>query len=426
MAGVYSVTQISSYIKNLFARDFALRDITVRGEVSNLKYHGSGHIYFTLKDANAAISCVIFASRRDSLTFTLRDGQDIEARGQISVYEKTGSYQLYVQQAALTGQGELFRRFLELKRELEEMGMFDPIYKKPIPRYAMRIGIVTSATGAAVRDIINISRRRNPYAELVLCESLVQGPKAPEDIVRGIRTLDAMGLDVIIVGRGGGSIEDLWAFNEECVARAIFDAKTPIVSAVGHETDFTIADFAADLRAPTPSAAAELCTFEFDAFEEQLSAAKTALTRAMAHRVQEARGMLSERMLRLEKRSPAASLLLRKEGLKRREARLLALAEGRVTGAKRRILEYPGKLGNGMERRLLLSKHGFSVRAGRLDALSPLKRISGGFGYLTGEDGSSIRSVREVQAGDRIRIRLRDGRIDARAERTEQEEGTWR
>ncbi|MBQ1423233.1 MAG: exodeoxyribonuclease VII large subunit, partial [Lachnospiraceae bacterium] len=222
MTGVYSVSQISSYIRNLFTKDYLLSRVTVRGEVSNCKYHSSGHIYFTLKDPGAAISCVMFASQREHLTFRLQDGQQIEASGQVSVYEKNGSYQLYVRSCRLSGAGELYERFLKLKEELEEMGMFDEIYKKPIPKYCRRIGIVTASTGAAIQDIINVTTRRNPYVELVLYPARVQGEGAKESIVRGIGRLDRMGLDVLIVGRGGGSIEDLWAFNEECVARAIF------------------------------------------------------------------------------------------------------------------------------------------------------------------------------------------------------------
>ena len=243
----------------MFVQDFMLNRISVRGEVSNCKYHRSGHIYFTLKDEGGALSCVMFAGSRRGLAFPMKDGDRVVVRGAVDVYERDGRYQLYAREIALEGAGLLYERFLALKAELEEMGMFAPEYKQPIPAYVKRLGIVTAPTGAAVRDIQNIALRRNPFIQLILYPALVQGEGAKESIVRGIETLDALGLDAIIVGRGGGSIEDLWAFNEECVARAIFNCRTPVISAVGHETDTTIADFVADLRAPTPSAAAERC-----------------------------------------------------------------------------------------------------------------------------------------------------------------------
>ena len=270
MASVYSVSQVNAYIKNMFLQDFALSRISVKGEVSNCKYHTSGHIYFTLKDGSSAISAVMFAGNRSGLSFQLKEGQRVVAAGSIDVYERDGRYQLYAKKITLDGEGDLFLRFQKLRDELEEMGMFAPEYKQPIPRYAKTVGIVTASTGAAIRDIMNIASRRNPYVQLVLCPALVQGEQAKYSIAKGIETLDAMGLDVIIVGRGGGSIEDLWAFNEEMVARAIFNCRTPVISAVGHETDVTIADYVADLRAPTPSAAAELAVFDYRQFEEQV------------------------------------------------------------------------------------------------------------------------------------------------------------
>ena len=226
MAGVYSVSQVNAYIKNMFAQDFALNRISVKGEVSNCKYHTSGHIYFTLKDGLGAMQAVMFASRRKGLTFRLEEGQQVVVKGSIEVYERDGRYQLYASEITLDGTGDLFRRFEKLRNELEEMGMFSPEYKTPIPKYAKTVGIVTASTGAAIRDIINISGRRNPYVQLVLCPALVQGAGAAPSIVRAIQTLDALHLDVLIVGRGGGSIEDLWAFNEESVARAIFACRT--------------------------------------------------------------------------------------------------------------------------------------------------------------------------------------------------------
>ena len=278
---VYTVGQVNSYIKNIFDQDYMLRRIYVSGEVSNCKYHPSGHIYFSLKDAEGTISCVMFAGSRRGLAFPMRDGDNVIVGGSISVYERDGKYQIYAKEITKEGAGLLYEKYLALKAELEEMGMFAPEYKKRIPTYIRRLGIVTAPTGAAVQDIRNISARRNPYVQLILYPALVQGEGAVSSIVNGIRALDALGVDVIIVGRGGGSIEDLWAFNEEEVARAIFECETPVISAVGHQTDTTIADFVADLRAPTPSAAAELAVFDHQAAVAENSAKTARMNRAL-------------------------------------------------------------------------------------------------------------------------------------------------
>ena len=263
MKNVYTVRQVNSYIKNMFAQDFMLNRIYVKGEVSNCKYHTSGHIYFSLKDESGTIACIMFAGSRAGLSFRMQEGQQIIVLGYIGVYERDGRYQLYAREIVRDGAGALYEKFEALKKELAEMGMFAPEYKRPIPPYVKTVGIVTAPTGAAVRDIINIAHRRNPFVQLILYPALVQGEEAPQSIVRGIRALEKQGVDVMIVGRGGGSMEDLWAFNEECVARAVFECSVPVISAVGHETDTTIIDFVADLRAPIPSAAAELAVYEY-------------------------------------------------------------------------------------------------------------------------------------------------------------------
>ena len=268
MNNIYSVGQVNTYIKNMFTQDFMLSRISVKGEVSNCKYHTSGHIYFSLKDETGTINCVMFAGQRRGLAFAMKNGDKVVVQGSVSVYERDGRYQLYAREISLEGAGLLYEKYLALKQDLEEMGMFAPEYKQPIPRFIKILGVVTAPTGAAIQDIRNISYRRNPYLQIVLYPALVQGDGAVRSIVRGIQMLDAYGVDVMIVGRGGGSIEDLWAFNEEEVARAIFNCETPIISAVGHETDTTIADFVADLRAPTPSAAAELAVCDYRSVEE--------------------------------------------------------------------------------------------------------------------------------------------------------------
>ena len=267
---VYTVSQVNSYIKNMFAQDFLCSSIMIKGELSNVKYHGSGHIYFTLKDTGAAISCVMFAGNRGGLTFRMEEGQQVVVGGSLDVYERDGKYQLYARQIERLGDGYLYEQYEKLKKELAEMGMFDAAYKTKIPFYVRKLGVVTAQTGAAVRDIINVAKRRNPFIEIVLYPAIVQGDQAVCSIINGIHALEREGVDVMIVGRGGGSIEDLWAFNHREVAQAVFDCSVPIISAVGHETDTTIIDYVADLRAPTPSAAAELAVCDMAAVVQQL------------------------------------------------------------------------------------------------------------------------------------------------------------
>lgn len=419
MAEAFTVTQVNNYIKNLFSRDYALSRISVKGEISNCKYHSSGHIYFTLKDRDSQLSCIMFASSRaGGLSFKLSDGQQIEAQGQISVYEKSGSYQLYVRSCRLSGAGELYERFLRLKEELNEMGMFDQLYKKQIPLYCRRIGIVTSPTGAAIRDIINVSKRRNPYAELVLYPALVQGDDAAASIARGIARLDALGLDVLIVGRGGGSIEDLWAFNTETVAQAIFNAETPIISAVGHETDYTIADFVADLRAPTPSAAAELANFDYDALTEELEAKRQMLSHSMRFAVNAVRSELISKRERLNRLSPKARLQDNRHSLESAALRMSHAARLKTDNVRYKLENSSQKLDVSMRASLSLTKQRLSVLAARLDGVSPLKRISSGYGYLEDSEGRAITSIEDVRSGDTFTAYVRDGRIEAGVIRT--------
>ena len=313
MKNVYSVGQVNTYIKNMFAQDFMMQRISVKGEVSNCKYHSSGHIYFTLKDAVGTISAIMFAGNRKGLSFPMKEGDKVIVTGSIEVYERDGKYQLYAREIALDGAGNLYLKFEALKRELEEMGMFAPEYKKPIPKYIRRLGIVTAPTGAAVQDIRNIAKRRNPYVQLILYPALVQGDGAVNSIINGIHALDALGVDVIIVGRGGGSIEDLWAFNEEEVARAIFECETPVISAVGHETDTTIADYVADMRAPTPSAAAELAVFDYQAALERQQRLQAQMERCLKQRAQNAYLRLREYQTRLRYLSPELKLRERRK-----------------------------------------------------------------------------------------------------------------
>ena len=397
MAGVYTVSQVNAYIKNMFVQDYALSRISIKGEVSNVKYHTSGHIYFTLKDGKGALSAVMFASQRMGLSFPLKEGQQVVATGSVDVYERDGKYKLYAREIRLDGMGALFMEFVRLRNELQEMGMFSEEYKQPIPRYAKTVGIVTAPTGAAVRDIMNISQRRNPYVQLILYPALVQGKGAKESIVKGIRTLDAMGLDVLIVGRGGGSIEDLWAFNEEEVAQAIFECATPVISAVGHETDVTIADYVADLRAPTPSAAAELAVFDYRQFQADLGGLREAMVQAEVRRLAGEKGRLEQYRLRLKVKDPIRQL----------------------NDRRMRIMKLEEDLEEAVRKKLLDRKHRLEILAGRLQGLSPLEKISGGYGFLMDGQGKRVVSVSQIKPGDALEIRVRDGRIQARAEAAE-------
>ena len=318
MKNIFSVGQINRYVKNMFTQDFILQKIYVKGEVSNCKYHTSGHIYFSLKDETGVLSCVMFAGHRRGLAFRMKDGDRVVVGGAVDVYERDGRYQLYAKEITLEGAGALYERFLALKAELEEMGMFAEEYKQPIPHYIHRLGVVTAPTGAAVQDIRNISLRRNPYLQIILYPALVQGEGAADSIVHGIHMLDQAGVDTIIVGRGGGSIEDLWAFNEEKVARAIFECRTPIISAVGHETDFTIADFVSDLRAPTPSAAAELAVDDFRQIMQEIRNGRERLERGMNGKFELYRMKLAKYQMRMQYLNPEGKLRDSRQRLARR------------------------------------------------------------------------------------------------------------
>ena len=386
---VYTVKQVNSYIKNMFTQDFMLNRIYVKGEVSNCKYHTSGHIYFSLKDESGTIACVMFAGQRGGLSFHMREGQQIIVLGSVNVYERTGSYQLYAQEIRLDGEGTLYEKYQMLKQELEEMGMFAPEYKKAIPRYAKRIGVVTAPTGAAVRDIMNISARRNPYVQLLLYPAQVQGEGAKESIVRGIRMLETKNVDVIIVGRGGGSIEDLWAFNDECVARAIFDCQVPVISAVGHETDVTIADYVADLRAPTASAAAELAVWDYRQLQGYLDECRLRMNRSMT-------GTIRINRLRLKELDVRLSYLHPRHKLQDQQQRLIELEEELRTLMRDRVKE---------------ARHRLAIQIEKLNGLSPVRKLNQGFAYVEEADGGVVKSIRQVEMGDELTVYVTDGLI---------------
>ena len=390
MKNVYSVGQVNRYVKNMFTQDFFLQKVYVKGEVSNCKYHTSGHIYFSLKDETGTISCVMFAGQRRGLGFSMKDGDKVVAGGTVDVYERDGRYQLYAKEITLEGAGALYERFLALKQELEEMGMFAQEYKQPIPPFVRKLGVVTAPTGAAVQDIRNVSFRRNPYLQIILYPALVQGEGAAESVAKGIRMLDEAGVDVIIAGRGGGSIEDLWAFNEEIVARAIFECRTPVISAVGHETDFTIADFVADLRAPTPSAAAELAVYDYRSVLEAAGSLRERLHRAMWGKTELFRERLLSYQTKLSYVSP----------------------QNRFREDRQRMISLEEALEKTMNLKIKEERQRLSVYLERFSGLSPLKKLNQGYSYVADEKGKTVTSVDGIKAKDRLFISVTDGTIE--------------
>lgn len=418
----FTVSQLNRYIARIFSEDFSLRCITVSGEISNLKYHPSGHIYFTLKDETSQLSAVLFAGERAGLNFTLENGRRVLVSGRVAVYQRGGSYQLYAEKIRQEGLGELYIRYERLKQELMDMGMFDAMYKKPIPEFCRRIGIVTAKTGAAVRDIIQIAKRRNPYVELVLFPAIVQGDKAAASIVEGIETLDKLGLDVIIVGRGGGSLEDLWAFNERAVAEAVFNADTAIISAVGHETDTSICDFAADLRAPTPSAAAELAVFDIRELDRKIEALRAELYNRIQGRLSEKKQRLVYLQRLLYRESPGARVRQERERLIQLEDKIRSSMYDKIRDCRERLSAMP-ELKPMMERKLEKAVAELLIKTERLEALSPLKKLTQGYGYIQSQSGSRVDSVEKTGIGELIDISLMDGKIKSRVESIERSPG---
>lgn len=404
MRNIYTVKQLNSYVKNMFTQDFMLNRIYVKGEVSNLKYHTSGHIYFSLKDESGTIACVMFAGQRNGLSFRMQEGQEVIVLGSVNVYERDGKYQLYAKEVVLDGDGILYQKFQQLKQELEEMGMFAPEYKQPIPHYVKRIGIVTAPTGAAVRDIMNIARRRNPYIQLILYPAQVQGEGAAESIVAGIHALEKQDIDVMIVGRGGGSIEDLWAFNEEIVARAVFDCQIPIISGVGHETDTTIIDYVADLRAPTPSAAAELAIYDYRELKDRWLSYLNAMHRILAQRLSMERMKCETYQTKFLYLNPTA----------------------KVRDYRQQIIEYEERLRQAMHQKQKDKRHELSLKIEQLRRVSPLDKLNQGFSYIQNEREQTIRTIDDVSAGETLTIFVTDGRIEAQVKSIQKEDNYGR
>lgn len=375
----------------MFSQDILLTRVSVRGEVSNAKYHSSGHIYFTLKDQRGTLACVMFASHRNGLSFPLKEGQEIIVEGAVNVYERSGSYQLYANKIEMAGQGDLYEQFEKLKKEMEEKGMFSEVYKRPIPKYVKRVGIVTAPTGAAVRDIIQIATRRNPYVQLILFPAVVQGVYAADSIVKGIKALEKQNVDVIIVGRGGGSLEDLWAFNEEKVAQAIFDCSIPTISAVGHETDTTIADYVSDLRAPTPSAGAELAVYQVRDFENGMKRYEESFRRIMMRKVTIEKNRIEKYKLKLLHASP----------------------EYKIKEHRMYVAGLSDRMQTAIERSIQNKKYTLQIYIEQLKGLSPLEKLSSGYAVATTDSGKVITNVNQLEVGESFEVAVRNGLLKA-------------
>ncbi len=395
---IYSVAQINKYIAGIFKTDTFLPNISVQGEIGTLSYSASGHIYFTLKDEESTIRCAMWKSKRSGLNFQLKTGMKVVVTGGVDVYVQSGSYQITASKIAEVGVGNIYEQFELLKKKLEAEGLFDPQYKRSIPTHIKTLGVVTAATGAAVRDIISISKRRNPGIQIILYPALVQGSEAPADIISGINVLEEYGVDCIIVGRGGGSMEDLWCFNDEGVAQTIFNCSVPVISAVGHETDFTIADFVSDLRAPTPSAAAELAVVDISHWMSALDEYNVRYEKLMKSRISAEKDDLRHYADKIRLLSP----------------------ESKLNENRNRLVTFEEKLDSEMKAILTKYKNLLSLNAQRLHGVSPLNKLGGGYAYVA-VNSTAIRSISDVNTGDEVTITLNDGRINALVTNTEKD-----
>jgi exodeoxyribonuclease VII large subunit len=436
---ILTVSDVTRYIKLMFDQDDRLRNCWVRGEISNFTHHSSGHMYFTLKDSGSRLKSIMFKSANRSLAFLPKDGMKVIVRGYVSVFERDGQYQLYVEEMQPDGLGALYLAFQQLKERLEQEGLFAPERKRPLPAYPRTIGVITSPTGAAVRDIITTIRRRYPVAHVILHPVLVQGPEAAPSIALAIQTMNALAeVDVLIVGRGGGSLEELWAFNEEVVARAIFDSNIPVISAVGHETDFTIADFVADVRAATPTAAAELAVPHLGELTRYVYQLEERMTNALS-------GLIRESKRRLKRIEQSTVFLRPKQAIAQKRQWVdhleneLELRLTRLTGSRaRKLADWMGRLQavspverlKRMEQQLQFAagrlqtvmvtqlekeNHRYERLLDKMHAYSPLLVMKRGYALVYRQDGKDrklVRSLRDVQLGDFVQVRLQDGHVD--------------
>ena len=403
-----TVSQINAYVKKILDHNIILSNVNVKGEISNYKRHFSGHIYLTLKDEGGVLKAVMFRGNAAKLAFEPKDGMKVIARGRVTVYEAGGSYQLYIEEMSPDGIGSLYEQYERLKKQLEQEGLFSSAHKKPIPKFPKRVGVITASTGAAVRDIINVITRRYPMAEIVLYPAQVQGTGAAQSVVSGINYFNTKkNVDTIIAGRGGGSIEDLWAFNEEIVARAIYNSDIPIISAVGHETDFTIADFVADLRAPTPSAAAEIAVPSSTELYQRLNVINSRLIQAVSTGIKHRRLRIERCRLKTPKQRIEENALRLDAVTKRLENSYTRL----LTEKSRRLERLSAAVNSGFKLKLSHEQRRFSACVAKLDALSPLAVLTRGYAIPL-KDNSVVKSVKQMESGDNLELKLHDGVID--------------
>jgi len=431
---IYSVKDINSRVDDILTQDAVLRSVYVKGEVSNVTYHSSGHIYFSIKDESGVLSCLMFAGNRArGINFTIQRGQQIICFGKIAGYTKKGEYNLQCSRIVLDGDGVLHEQYIRLKNELEEMGMFSDEYKKPIPKYAKTVGVVTSNTGAAIEDILRVARERNPFVQIYICNVLVDGAQAAHGIAEGIRAMDKMGMDVIITGRGGGPYEDMFSFNMEEVARAIFECETPIISAVGHEIDFFISDFVADKRAATPSHAAELTVFSLEEFNRRIDTLSNMLNEKITGRIESEMARVENAKLRLENCSPKNRLDRRCTELANSRDRLNSLMEIKINDSKAfinnnkerfdRLInqnldktnyylgEVEEKIKNLMDQNLTSKKHIYQILIEKLKGISPLEKLSKGYAFAEDDSGKPVKSIENVKIDNIVTLYLQDGSV---------------
>lgn len=390
---VYSVTQLNKYLKMVFEKNTVLFNISIRGEITNFKAHYTGHLYFTLKDETSCIKCVMFKSYASSLKFNMADGMKVVVTGQVAVYEANGTYQIYCHDIIPEGIGQLYIKYEQLKKKLESEGLFEASHKKKIPYFPNRVGVITSKTGAVIKDIINVSTRRFKNVNLLIYPAATQGVNVPSTVTDGIKLFNKLNnVDVIIIARGGGSFEDLFGFNDESIARAIYDSNIPVISAVGHETDFTICDFVADLRAPTPSAAAELAYPQMSDIISRIDTLKLRCNRALKNVLE----LKKQRLLQVK------------------SSRLDKVASDKIINGKMQIDICLKKIENSLSLKMEKEKSRYGRIVSSLDAMSPLKTISRGYVVAQNIDGKVISKKEDVALGDNIKITVSDGKIDAK------------
>ena len=412
-----TVTTLNKYLKNKFDTDPHIQSLCLKGEISNFKGHTRGHLYFTLKDEGSRINAVMFSTSASKLNFVPKDGMKVLVVGRVSIYEPNGGYQIYINEMVEDGLGNLYLRFEELKKKLSSEGLFDPVYKKPIPKFPTKIGIITAPTGAAIRDILSTIKRRYPSVETILFPALVQGELAANDIVKQIKVADTYDLDVLIVGRGGGSIEDLWSFNEEIVARAIFDAKTPIISAVGHEIDFTISDFVADLRAPTPTGAAEMAVPNVKDVKNFLNQLNIRLNKDIENILENNKKIIKTYKESYVLTNPLATFEIKEQKLDNLINEINTKIKYIIENKNKRLDTIKNNhIINNPDTIITSYNNSYELLLNKLNLLNPLNVLSKGYSVIT-LNNKAIKDSESLKENDKINIRLHKGSIDAIVER---------